>query len=79
MPIPAKECIVTPPILQAAIPGYMRAISIVVRNAAQNIPVDAVIAIASADLEYRLRSTLIISRRSTDFPVPRRVMCPVRV
>ncbi|KAJ7022867.1 hypothetical protein C8F04DRAFT_879473, partial [Mycena alexandri] len=51
-PMPPKEWIVMPPMLQAA------------------MPVDAVMATASAALLCVFLSVLMISRRRTDFPVP---------
>ena len=69
-PIPAKEWIVTPPILQAAIPVYMRYGHVVVHNI-DNIPVDAVTATASEDLICFCLRPAMISRKRTDLPVPR--------
>lgn len=71
-PIPAKEWIVTPPILQAAIPVYMRHKHVVAQNIV-NIPVDAVTAIASGDLACFCRRLVMISRNRTDLPVPRSI------
>lgn len=71
-PIPAKEWIVTPPILQAAIPVYMRHEYLVAQNIV-NIPVDAVTAIASGDFACFCRRLVMISRNRTDLPVPRSI------
>ena len=71
-PIPAKEWIVTPPILQAAIPVYMRNGHVVVQNI-DNLPVDAVTATASDDLTCFFLRPAMISRKRTDLPVPRSI------
>jgi hypothetical protein len=68
-PIPAKEWIVTPPILQAAMPGKVE-LNRGASEEATNVPVEAVMATASSDETYFLLNDLIISLNKTDFPVP---------
>jgi len=59
---------VTPPILQAAIPKWdWRCI---LKQDGSNVPVDAVTATASGMVTYFLRKVLMISLSKTDFPVP---------
>lgn len=72
-PIPAKEWIVTPPMLHAAIPEIR-----VFNNSRTKMygyrPVDAVIATASGVVTCFFRRVLMISRRRTDLPVPRKII-----